>query len=43
MTDVVKKAGAPPGTIVYYGEDQTDKVKITLIEFNEWGFIEKDV
>lgn len=42
MTDETNKTGAPPGTIVYYGEDQTDKVKITLIEFNETEFIEKE-
>lgn len=36
------KLGAPPGTLVYYGEDQTDKVKITLIEYSEKEFIEKD-
>lgn len=36
------KTGAPPGTVVYYGEQQTEKVKITLIEYNETEFIEKD-
>ena len=42
MHDVTNKTGAPPGTIVYYGEDQTDKVKITLIEYNESEYVEKD-
>ena len=42
MTDETNKTGAPPGTIVYYGDDQTEKVKITLIEFNETEFIEKE-
>ena len=37
-----KKHGAPPGTVVYSGEQQTQKVKITLIEYNETTFIEKD-
>ncbi len=36
------KAGAPPGTVIYHGEEQTEKVKITLIEYNETEFIEKD-
>jgi len=36
------KLGAPPGTLVYYGDDHTEKVKITLIEYNEKEFIEKD-
>lgn len=33
--------GAPPGTIFYNG-DQSGKVKITLIEFNETEFLEQD-
>jgi magnesium transporter len=40
--DTTNKTGAPPGTLVYYGEDQTDKVRITLIEYNEGACIEKD-
>ncbi|MFL5764589.1 MAG: magnesium/cobalt transporter CorA [Bacteroidia bacterium] len=40
--DTNDKAGAPPGTIVYYGEDQTDKVRITLIEYNEKEFTERE-
>jgi magnesium transporter len=42
MKPIKNKLGAPPGTLVYYGEDRTDKVKITLIEYNEGKFIEKD-
>ncbi|MCW3103204.1 MAG: magnesium transport protein CorA [Bacteroidetes bacterium] len=42
MNELKNKLGAPPGTIVYYGEDRTDKVKITLIEYNEGEVIEKD-
>ena len=42
MAELKNNAGAPPGTIVYYGEDQTEKVKITLIEYNETEFIEKE-
>ncbi|HET6227962.1 MAG TPA: magnesium/cobalt transporter CorA [Bacteroidia bacterium] len=36
------KTGAPPGTVIYSGEEQTGRVKITLIEYNETEFIEKD-
>lgn len=35
-------AGAPPGTLFYSGEKRTEQVKITLIEYNEKEFIEKD-
>lgn len=41
MKPLKNKLGAPPGTLVYYGEDHTDKVKITLIEYNDGEFIEK--
>ncbi len=37
-----KKAGAPPGTAIYNGVEQTGKVKITLLEYNESQYIEKD-
>ncbi len=36
------KTGAPPGTVVYSGKDTSEKVKITLIEYNETQFIEKN-
>ena len=36
------KTGLPPGTPIYSGEKHPDKVKITLIEYNEKEFIEKD-
>jgi magnesium transporter len=42
MNDSQNKLGAPPGTIVYYGEKRADKVRITLIEYNEGEFIEKN-
>lgn len=35
------KLGAPPGTIVYHGEKRTDKVGLTLIEYNDGEFLEK--
>lgn len=42
MEYVLNKTGAPPGTIMYSGKDTTEKVKITLIEYNETQFIEKN-
>ncbi|MDF2437544.1 MAG: magnesium transport protein CorA [Bacteroidota bacterium] len=42
MNDLQNKMGAPPGTLVYYGEDRTAKVKISLLEYNENTCIEKD-
>ncbi len=32
--------GAPPGTLFYSGEERTDKIKITLIEYNEAEYFE---
>ncbi len=34
--------GAPPGTLFYNGEVRTDKVKITLIEYNDFEFFEDE-
>jgi magnesium transporter len=35
--------GAPPGTLFYNGDDsQTSRIKITLIEYNEEEFIERE-
>ncbi len=42
MTDHKKTLGAPPGTVIYQGEERTEKVKISLIEYNETEFIEKE-
>ncbi len=42
MENTKNKTGVPPGTVVYSGKDTTEKVKITLIEYNEKDFIEKD-
>ena len=36
------KVGAPPGSIIYSGQATTEQVKITLIEYDENSFIEKD-
>lgn len=38
----ISKTGAPPGTILYSGEEKTEQVKITLIEYNEKEFFEKN-
>jgi len=37
-----KNTGAPPGTIVYSGEERTERVKLSLIEYNETEFFEKE-
>ena len=34
--------GAPPGTLFYNGEQRTDRIKITLIEYNESEFFERE-
>lgn len=34
--------GAPPGTLIYMGPPRTETPKVTLIEFNEQEYIEKD-
>lgn len=36
------KTGAPPGTIIYSGEARTERVKISLLEYNETAFFEKE-
>lgn len=38
-----KKAGLPPGTLVHIGEKRTERVRITLIDYNEQDFQEKTV
>ena len=37
-----KKSGLPPGTLVHIGEGKTEKVKITIIDYNESHFQEKE-
>ncbi|MFL5752566.1 MAG: magnesium/cobalt transporter CorA [Bacteroidia bacterium] len=34
--------GAPPGELFYSGEETNEKIKITLIEYNESEYFEKD-
>lgn len=34
--------GAPPGTLYYTGEERTERIRITLIEYNETEFFEQE-
>jgi magnesium transporter len=36
-----KKAGLPPGTLVHIGEEKTEQIRITLIDYNEQNFQER--
>jgi magnesium transporter len=38
-----KKVGLPPGALVHIGEKKADKAKITIIDYDEAQFQEKDV
>lgn len=38
-----KKRGLPPGTLVHIGERKVDKPKITIIDYNEEQYEEKEV
>lgn len=38
-----EKAGLPPGTLIHIGERRAEKVKITLIDYDETQFQEKEV
>ncbi len=38
-----RKTGLPPGSLVYTGEERTERVKITLFNYTSEGFIEKTV
>mgnify|MGYP000906851120 CR=1 FL=1 len=42
MTAKHKHIGAPPGTILYTGAERNDRIKITLIEYNETEFFEQE-
>lgn len=37
-----KKAGLPPGTLIHIGEKKTEQVKITIMEYDEKHFYEKE-
>ncbi|UCH72091.1 MAG: hypothetical protein JSW62_00645, partial [Thermoplasmatales archaeon] len=47
MTRFIKKRtitlGLPPGSLVHIGEKKTEKVKITVIDYDEKQFEEKEV
>lgn len=42
MSENQNKLGAPPGTIIYHGEERSEKIRLTLIEFNEKEFSERE-
>ena len=42
MAPAIDTTGLPPGTVVYSGEEQTARIRITLLEYNEKEFIEKE-
>ncbi len=39
----LKEVGLPPGTLVHIGERKVKKAKITVIEYDESNFLEKEV
>lgn len=41
-TTRIHNIGAPPGTMLYNGEEKDQRVKITLIEFNDTDYFEDD-
>jgi len=38
-----KKAGLPPGTLIHIGKEKTKKTKITLIDYDDKSFTEKEI
>ncbi|PBQ31563.1 magnesium and cobalt transport protein CorA [Sphingobacteriaceae bacterium] len=42
MSNKFRDIGAPPGTLVYNGNETSAQVKITLIEYNEYEFLERE-
>ena len=38
-----KKVGLPPGTLIHTGEKKTDEIKITVIDYDETNFQEKEI
>ena len=37
-----QKVGQPPGTLVYLGEERTESVRITIIDYDEIHFQEEE-
>ncbi|TND08583.1 MAG: magnesium Mg(2+) and cobalt Co(2+) transport protein CorA [Bacteroidetes bacterium] len=42
MQNLSEKSGTPPGTLVYFGKDTKEKVSITLIQYDEQEYFERD-
>jgi len=42
MSKKKHNVGAPPGTIIYTGENKGERIKISLIEYNETEFVEQE-
>ncbi|MBK7666696.1 MAG: magnesium/cobalt transporter CorA [Sphingobacteriaceae bacterium] len=42
MSQRKHKIGAPPGTITYTGDSKNERIKISLIEYNETDFVEQE-
>ncbi|MDQ7786170.1 MAG: magnesium/cobalt transporter CorA [Thermodesulfovibrionales bacterium] len=40
---ISKKAGLPPGTLIHIGEKKDEKTRITIIEYDESSFREREV
>jgi magnesium transporter len=38
-----KKAGLPPGTLIHIGEKKTEKLKLTVIDYDEAHFEEREI
>lgn len=43
ITKISRKAGLPPGTLIHIGEHKTEKVRITIIEYNGENFQEREI
>jgi len=43
MKKMSKKVGLPPGTLVHIGEKKTEKIRISVIEYSEEQFQEKEI
>jgi magnesium transporter len=38
-----RKAGLPPGTLVHIGEQKAEEVRITVVDYDETHFQEKEI
>jgi magnesium transporter len=39
----IRKVGLPPGTPIYVGEKKIEKVNISVINYDETQFLEKEI